>query len=46
MHVSHQVNSFASNGLPPVCKQVIKHATDDVLNVDGIKRAVLASLKN
>jgi hypothetical protein len=29
-----------------ICKQVIKHATDDVLNVEGIKRAVLASLMN
>jgi hypothetical protein len=27
-------------------KQVIKHAASDVLNVDGIKRAVLAGLKN
>jgi hypothetical protein len=29
-----------------VSKQVIKHAARDVLNVDGIKRAVLAGLKN
>jgi hypothetical protein len=29
-----------------ICKQVIKHATDDVLDVEGIKRAVLASLMN
>jgi hypothetical protein len=29
-----------------ICKQVIKHATDDVLDFEGIKRAVLASLMN
>jgi hypothetical protein len=27
-------------------KQVLKRAADDVLNVNGIRRAVLASLKN